>query len=263
MATTYNHSHKEAHSTEPVHEVQIKQVDTDQALLWIEAGWHDFLHAPGHSLLYGMLFSSFSVSMILLALAYPGFVVAFISGLMLIGPLLAIGAYSASRQMQNGQPVSIIEGIKLTMRRISNLSLFGAVLLVVMIAWIRVSSLLFAIQFQFVDPSWSAFGDALLRSADGLIVLGFFVVIGFALAAAIFFVSATSVPMIVDRDTNVMRAVQYSYKAVMANKKAMAFWAFMIVVLSAIGIVSGFILMTVVFPVLGYATWHSYQDLID
>lgn len=263
MATTYHHSHKEARSAQTAHDVQVNRVDSDQALLWIESGWHDFLNAPGHSLLYGVLFSLFCIGMIALAHTYPGFVVAFITGLLLVGPLLAVGAYSAARQLQYGHPVSIREGIRLVKSRITNLSLFGAVLLVVMIAWVRLASLMFAIQFQLVEPSWSAFGDALLHSTEGLIVLGFFVLVGFLLAAAVFVVSATSVPMIVDRDTNVMRAVQYSYKAVMANKPAMAFWAFMIVVLCGIGICTGFVLMAVVFPVLGYATWHSYQDLIN
>jgi uncharacterized membrane protein len=263
MATTYHHSHKHERSTEPGHGVQIRKVDSDQALLWIEAGWHDFLNAPGHGLLYGVLFSLFCIGMILLTQGFPGFVVAFITGLMLVGPLLAVGAYSAARQLQQGQPVSIAEGLRLVKSRISNLSLFGAILLVVMIAWVRLASLLFAIEFQLVEPSWSAFGDALLSSVDGLMVLGFFVLMGFVLAAAVFIVSATSIPMILDRDTNVMRAVQYSYQAVMANKGAMAFWAFMIVVLCGIGIASGFILMALVFPVLGYATWHSYQDLIE
>jgi len=35
------------------------------------------------------------------------------------------------------------------------------------------------------------------------------------------------------------------------------------VVLCGIGITTGFILMPVIFPVLGYATWRSYKDLLE
>jgi len=190
-------------------------------------------------------------------------VLSFLTSLMLIGPLLAIGAYTTSWQLGKGYPVSIREGLALIRSRANGLSLFTAMLLVILMAWIRLSSLLFAIKFQLAEPNWAVFTDSLLGSAEGILLLGYFILIGFVLAAGVFVLSATAIPMIIDRNTDAFRAVRCSYRAVMANKKAMAFWAFMIVVLCGIGITTGFILMTVIFPVLGYATWHSYKDLID
>ncbi len=261
MATTYHDFH---HLGEDSHQViEVKQVDSDQALLWIEAGWHDFVTAPGHSLLYGALFSLCCLVTLFLTQQYPGFVLSFLTGLMLVGPVLAVGAYTACWQIEHGYVVSIREGLALVGSRATNLSLFAAMLLVVLMAWIRLSSLLFVIEFQLLEPSWSVFSDSLLGSAEGILLLGFFILIGFVLAAGVFVLSATAIPMIIDRNTDPFRAVRYSYRAVMANKKAMAFWAFMVVVLCGIGITTGFILMTAIFPVLGYATWHSYKDLLD
>ncbi|MEH6470954.1 MAG: DUF2189 domain-containing protein [Halopseudomonas sp.] len=261
MATTYSNKQNLSYSTETSN-LQINQVDSDQALAWIEAGWNDFLNSPGHSLLYGLLFSLCCIATIYLTQQFPGFVLSFLTGLMLIGPLLAVGAYTAAWQLKHGYSVSIREGIAMIRSRATNLGIFTAVMLVVLMAWIRLSSLLFAIQFQLLEPSWSAFGQKLLSSTEGWLILGFFIVAGFFLAAAVFILSATSIPMIIDRNTSAVDAVQASYHAVMANKKAMSFWAFMIVVLCGIGITTGFVLMTVIFPVLGYATWHSYQDLL-
>jgi uncharacterized membrane protein len=260
MATTYHDPHHSAGTQSAP--VPVKQVDSDQALFWIEAGWRDFLSAPGHSLLYGVLFSLFSIGTIFLTRQYPGFILSFLTGLMLIGPLLAVGAYTAARQLGHGDSVSIREGLALIRSRATSLSLFAAILLVVLMAWIRLSSLLFAIEFQLAEPSWSAFGASLFSSVEGMMMFGFFVLIGFVLAASVFILSATTIPMIIDRNTDAFEAVHCSYRAVMANKKAMTFWAFMVAVLCGVGITTGFILMPVIFPVLGYATWHSYKDLL-
>lgn len=266
MATTYHDTHKDDAHDPVAHtgELRVNEVDTDQALLWIEAGWRDFLNSPGHSLLYGIIFSISCLFVVFMTQQYPGFVLSFLTGLMLIGPFLAVGAYTASWQLHHGHPVSISEGFSLLKARATNLSFFAAMLLVVLMAWIRISSLVFAVQFQFAEPTaWSTLGRTLFGTTEGAMMLGFFILIGFVLAAAVFVLSAVTVPMIIDRDTNAFVAVRYSFQAVMANKKAMAFWAFMIVVLCGVSITTGFILMTVIFPVLGYATWHSYKDLVS
>ena len=51
-------------------------------------------------------------------------------------------------------------------------------------------------------------------------------------------------------------------RAVVRNPGAMAVWAAAIVALTAIGIATAFVGLALIFPVLGYATWHSYRSLI-
>jgi uncharacterized membrane protein len=41
----------------------------------------------------------------------------------------------------------------------------------------------------------------------------------------------------------------------------MALWAGLIATLTVLGIATSFVAMLVIFPVLGYATWHSYKRL--
>ena len=43
----------------------------------------------------------------------------------------------------------------------------------------------------------------------------------------------------------------------------MVIWAALITLLTAVGLATGFVGLTVIFPVLGYATWHSYRALTD
>jgi uncharacterized membrane protein len=42
----------------------------------------------------------------------------------------------------------------------------------------------------------------------------------------------------------------------------MALWAALIVALTALGVMTLFIGLAIVFPILGYATWHSYRALV-
>jgi uncharacterized membrane protein len=103
---------------------------------------------------------------------------------------------------------------------------------------------------------------AMLRS-DAL--LPFLIVgtgIGAAFAAAAFAISAVSIPMLVDREVTALEAIVVSLGAVAANPAAMAFWAGLIVVFTAIAMVPFFLGLALVAPLFGHATWHAYRDLV-
>jgi uncharacterized membrane protein len=83
------------------------------------------------------------------------------------------------------------------------------------------------------------------------------------LAAAVFASSVVAVPLIVDRDAGPVAAAQASWRAVVANLRPMAAWAGIIVGLMLVGAATAFLAMVVIFPLLGYASWYAYRDLID
>ena len=53
-----------------------------------------------------------------------------------------------------------------------------------------------------------------------------------------------------------------SLRITLANVPAMVVWAGLIVILTAIGFATLLIGMVFIAPLLGYATWHAYRDLI-
>jgi uncharacterized membrane protein len=71
-----------------------------------------------------------------------------------------------------------------------------------------------------------------------------------------------AVPLIIDRRASASEAIRASIRAALRNLPAMLLWAALIVGLTAIGFVTLLIGMVVVAPLLGYATWHAYRDLI-
>ena len=229
---------------------------------WIAAGVRDFRRAPGRSLLYGTLFAAVCWATYALSLSLPWFTLAFLTGLLLIGPYLATGLYIAARQMEADEPASIQDAWHTLLARKTNLALFAVFLALIMAAWVRLSALLFAIQFDLFSPSIEGYLGILSGQGDPA-VIAFFLGIGFLLAATVFVTSAVSIPMIVDRDTGPFTAISASARAVKHNWLAMLVWAALIVILSAVGIATFFVAFVVLFPVLGYATWHSYRAMVE
>ena len=85
---------------------------------------------------------------------------------------------------------------------------------------------------------------------------------GAILALVAFVVSAVSAPMIFDRPTDTGTAVLTSLKAVAVNPAAMAVWAALIALLTAIGFATFLFGLAIILPWVGHATWHAYRELV-
>lgn len=256
-------------ATETVHDrtstttpPSVRQVAPSAPLTWLRAGWQTLRAHPLASLLYGALFAGACLGMLALTARLPYFATAYLTGLLLIGPFLAAGLYVAARQHAAGAPVSIPAALALLWQRRTNLSLFALFLGLVMAAWIRLSALLLALKMDAFGPDAGRFLGVLEGQWDPM-VLVFFVLIGGILALAVFVSSAVAIPLIVDRDADPITAIQASYRAVTSNWQPMLLWAALILGLSLVGILTWFAGMILCFPLLGYATWHSYRALLD
>jgi hypothetical protein len=93
-------------------------------------------------------------------------------------------------------------------------------------------------------------------------VVAAYVAMGGVLAALVFAISAVSIPMLLDRDVDMVTAIVTSLDAVKTNPLPMAVWAALIVGLTAVGFATGLVGLVVILPVLGHATWHCYRDVV-
>ncbi|MGF1645196.1 MAG: DUF2189 domain-containing protein [Thiotrichales bacterium] len=241
---------------------RVNRVAPTAPLRWLRAGWTDFVSMPGHSLLYGALLALGCLLVANLARQQPQLVFGFVTGLLLIGPFLAIGLYEASRRREAGEPASIGASIGRIRQRLFPIGLLAIVLGFVMIAWLRLSSLVVALKLGAIAPSVEAYTTRILYSADGVVALLLLFGLGCALAAAVFVTCVISLPMLLDHEIDPVSATLTSVNAVTSNPRPMLIWAGMIVGLNAVGIASVFVGMVVVFPVLGYASWHAYRELV-
>lgn len=239
----------------------VNRVPLQAPLHWLDEGFHILRAAPLSSLFYGLLFTAICIGALALAQALPWFPIALLTGLMLIGPFVAAGLYTAARQHEAGQPVSIAAGLRLLWQRSNDLGLFAIFLGLIMAAWVRFSALLFAFQDGLPTTSVSSSAGLIAGRLDPTLLV-FFVLVGALLAVTVFVTSAVAIPMILDRGVGPLTAVHASARAVVTNWPAMLLWAMLIVMLSAVGIATWMLGMIVIFPLLGYATWRSYRALL-
>ena len=86
--------------------------------------------------------------------------------------------------------------------------------------------------------------------------------IGGIMAYFTFAFVVVSAPMLLDPKANVAAATASSFKAVTNNLLPMTLWAAIIGIFVFIAAASGFLLLTVIFPWLGLASWRAYRDLV-
>lgn len=236
---------------------------------WLRHAWADFRAAPRQSLTYGAVVILFSWALAYIAIRYGGYfeLLALVSGFILVAPLLAVGTYSISDQLERGLQPSLRRCFIEERRAFGNLMVFALMLMVVFLVWWRAAS---AVHIFFpVDMTSHDAWDYLPFLAIGSAVGSIFALIVFAAAAF-------SLPMLVDREADSITAAVTSVNAVLRNKPAMAVWAGLIVLAVAPGFALLLLgrdrgavfalvmaLLGITLPLIGHATWHAYRATID
>ncbi len=85
--------------------------------------------------------------------------------------------------------------------------------------------------------------------------------VGALFAAFAFAISAFSVPILLVEDTDALSAMGISMALVWNNLPVMLAWGAIVVALFALSLLSGFIGLIVIFPLLGHATWRAYRAI--
>ena len=240
----------------------VAHVPALRPLLWLKLGWDDLRHKPGPSIAHGLLLVFMGWVILLFFSVQIDLLAAAVSAYLLVGPVFGAGFYALSRLRASGQPASFDASLDGALRNGRRLASLGLVLALLAIAWVWLSGLLFERAFGGVPPS---LGDNLYRTILDWNYAGFFVAYmstGAILALIAFVISAVSAPMIFDRAAGTGMAILTSLKAVAVNPAAMAVWAFLIALLTAIGFASFLLGLAIILPWLGHATWHAYRDLV-
>jgi uncharacterized membrane protein len=242
----------------------VRLVPLDRPWTWLAAGWHDLTREPAISLSYGTIIvaGSWALAISLYLLDWIYLLLPMAAGFMFVAPLLAVGLYDTSRRRESGEPASLATAVTAWRRNGEQLALLGLVLMLIHLAWVRIAQLLFALFFSTASPTWANVVQVLLFSRSSLWFLAVGTAIGFALAVVVFAIGAVSIPMLHDRPVSAFSAIEASVSAVKRNWKPMALWAALIVIFTAVGIATLFVGLAVTMPLIAYATWHAYRDLV-
>ncbi len=239
-------------------------VPFDAPWAWLAAGWRDLWHMPILSLSYGFAFTLIAAVLAasLAARDLQALFPALAGGFLIVGPLAAVGLYEASRRLASGEPIRTVDVILAGTATRKQLLLFGAMLMFAYLLWLRIAFLLLALFLgTSALPPVSEFMHVLLFTQAGLGLLVTGSIVGGIIAAIIFAISVVSVPMLLARRTDAVSAVRASFAATLKNLQPMALWAVVIVALMLVGFTTFLVGLIVIFPLIGHATWHAYEDI--
>jgi uncharacterized membrane protein len=233
-----------------------RELEITAPFRWLAEGYADMQHAPRQSLIYGLVMALICGLLGLLAYRYGGFLIplAFMGGIIFIAPVLCLGLYAISAQLERKQPPMLGRTFReAAKRRLGTELVFALILLIVFLVWARAFSMVQVFFPADAAPAWEDVATYVLIS---LTVGGFF-------AAIVFAFSAFSLPMIMHRNVDAVTAAVTSVNAVLRNKTVMLLWGLLIVLAIIVGIATFGVGAVFLWPLVGLATWHAYLDTID
>jgi uncharacterized membrane protein len=242
----------------------LNKVHIEAPALWLKRGWADFVAEPVVSLTYGFIFvlSGYALFWGLKAVNLTYLILPLSGGFILFAPWLALGLYEVSRHRERGTVPTFLNTCGAWRQSPRRLGVMAFVLLIVMMVWTQVAVVLYALIMGNSSLALDSLAADILSRTDGIVFLTAGTVVGMIFAAIVFLFSAVSVPMILDRNIDTFDAMRMSYNIVIKNSHVMWSWAFTIAIITWFAMAAFFVGLIVAMPVLGYASWHAYRDLV-
>ncbi len=245
---------------EPLH-FEIRHVAMRQPLEWLSRGWDDVKAIGQPGLAHGALIAVLGAVLLMLGSTHSYLTAAAVTGYLLVGPVMTTGLCELARRRAARETLGFDESLRALRRNPEGLMYFAGVLALVALLWFIFSAIVLDTAFNAAVPSLAV---ALWGGAESIgteQMLGY-IACGAILAAFVFSVSVVAVPVMIDRHASASDAIRASVRATLANLPTMLVWSALIVVVTAIGFVTLLVGMVWVAPLLGYATWHAYRDLV-
>ena len=229
-------------------------LSSDAPLRWLRAGWHDLRRAPRLTFIFGSIIVAASALIGVMAWTLGRFALlaTLLSGFVFVAPLICVGLYCVSHALELNREPQLKDSFVLARRVAGQAGVFALMQGVVVLVWSRAGMMVGA--FFPLDP-------------DDANALWEFLAIGSAIgsifAALTFAIAAFSLPLIADRNVDMVTAAVSSVNAVLRNKRVMLRWALLIVLLTAAGIATAFVGLGIVMPWLAYSAWHACRETLN
>lgn len=241
---------------------RIRRVAPSRLAEWLAAGWQDIRQTPIASLAYGLLFAIAGDLLLVSLWRSPQHFLVAVSGFLIVAPLLCAGLYELSRRSERGLASRFSDSLAGFARGREGLTAFGLLLILLWVAWERLSALLFAGTAASASGTNAVEFAARVASGGGELALAW-LLLGAVVALTVFMLSVVSVPLLIDRGGGFVTAAMTSLRAFTANPGPLLLWAATIAALTALGFATLLFGLVVLMPLLGHASWHAYRDLVE
>lgn len=239
----------------------LRPVSAGRPLYWLRLGWADLWAHPLPSLLYGVLVTLLGWLLLGLARHQPHYVPTVLGAFFLLAPLVAAGLYELSRARAAGHSPGFADSLQGLRRNAGTIADFGIVLVVLAILWERAAAVFFALAYGGELVDGQHFIREVFVSGQYRVVVLVWLLSGALVAALVFAVTAIGMPMVIDRQVDVITAMSASLANMRRNRAAMSVWALLIVALCALGMLLALAGLVLILPWLGHATWWAYRDI--
>ena len=242
------------HASEFARCIPSNSIDAFAPFHWLKLALDDVKTAPLLSLFYGLVFSLIPATILYVTISMGTHLIILpaIVAFALIGPVFAVGLYDIAWQLEKGNRPSLSHSLKSMFRNPAGEWGFAIVLTLVMIAWMRLAALLYAVYPTIGQPS--------LGEMAAFLTLG--TALGMVLMVAVFTLSAFTPQICLERRVDVMTAIVTSFNAVKQNPAAMSVWAGIIISLVGLGFATSAIGFILIMPLLSFASWHAYIAVV-
>ena len=209
---------------------EVNAISTGDLIACLKAGLSDFARAPLFGLFFGGVFAIAGIIIVMSVSSWdmPWMIYPFAIGFPIIGPFAAVGLYEVSRRLRAGEPLSW-SGVlaKVWAQRFRELSWMAFVMLFVFWIWMYQIRLLIALMLGRMSFSTlDKFLSIIFTTSEGWAFLAVGHVIGAILAMIMFSITVISVPLLMERELDVVTAMITSVKAVLKSPVPMVGWAF-------------------------------------
>lgn len=252
--------------------ISIRTVRLLAPMHWLALGWRDLTRAGWLSLLHGVALTVFGLALLLSANQKFWLLAGAFSGFLVVAPVLATSLYAISRAIAHGRPVHmqllVDTWLSWQQSRVSErggywcMVRFGLLLALAGTGWVLTSAALITLLASAPVNAPIDFLRLVVLARDNYL-FEIWLLMGGVLAAPIFASSVVSMPLLLDRRISVMPAVLASWRVVLSNPAPMAVWAALIMLLVLLGFATGLLGLVVLVPLLGHASWHAYDALVD
>jgi len=241
----------------------IRSITTEDVYAALGRGWQDFRAVPSYGLFFGGVYALVGIALFLTrwVVDRPAWILPLAVAFPLVGPFAAVGLYEVSRRRETGERLDWAEVLGAVWRRKdSQIPSMAFVVLAGFFVWMWAAAMLVIVFLGRLGAYDDL--DTILGSTNGIALVIVGTVVGGAIAFVLFAVTVVSLPMLVDREIDVVTAMVKSFKAVSANLQPMLHWAWIVGGMMFVAMVPFFLGLVVALPVLGHATWHLYRKVI-
>ncbi len=245
----------------------IREIKASDISASLKEGVADFLACPLYGLFFGGIYTigGLLILALLTTLNMGWMIIPIAIAFPFIGPFVAVGLYEVSRRRAAGIPLNFGEVISVIIaQKERQFGMMAFAIMCIFWIWIFQVRLLLAIFLGFQSfPSVAAFINVVTTTPEGIGFITLGTAIGAVLAFVLFCTTVIAIPLLLDREIDVITAIITSFQTVLKNPLVMIGWGITVAVLAILALLPFFLGILIVLPILGHATWHLYERAIE